>query len=100
MGNQDDQKPVMIRTLSNGYEIHWKFNQLLNQHGITYYRLHQSNPTKFTLGTMSRWHTSAPRRPELDIIAELLSYLSNLSGRTIPIDELMELIPPPDETVI
>lgn len=97
MGNQDDSKSVIVRVLPNGYEIHWKFNQLLTEHGITYYRLHQSNPTKFTMGTMSRWRSTAPKRPELDIVAELIAYLSTLSGREVSLCDLIEFKPPQTE---
>lgn len=100
MGSKSNKKSIIVEQLSRNHEVHWKFNQLLNDNGLSYYKLHQLDPQKFSMGTMSRWSSSVPQRPDLKIMIDVLDTLGERLERKVSLDELIEIVQVEQDQVI
>jgi hypothetical protein len=71
--------------------IVWKFKELLEREGVTAYRLQTALGGKVGPQTVYRWARKAPDKLDLGVLRVVLEELSRLIGRSVRLEEVLEL---------
>lgn len=73
------------------FQLNWKFGQLLEQEGITAYRLHKQLVSKdVSRATLYRWLKEPPKMLDLELAKNVLEGLEQMTGKHYRLSDLVE----------
>jgi len=76
--------------MSEPFQFHWKFRELLEREGVTVYALSQKLGNKVSRPTLYRWNVEGPNRPDLVALGWTLWGLKQLTGKSFQVSDLLE----------